>query len=178
LLEGKFQTAARAPRSEPLKLKETRAEMSVIEQSVRPFVTELSTLTSMWLPALPFGLMTAAVPPTGTIHKYSVTFEEMSGVVGNTPVFVLRFFDGALVKAPPATPIRPFLLDDESGFHIVSTWEWRRDLNTATFWLRSDVIESMKPNTWHVSIFRTDNWRTPSKPVSIKQVVDTGEAWT
>ena len=60
LLEGKITTTARPPRSDPMKIKETKAAMPTLTQSVQPFVAELSTLASMWQPALPFGVLSPA----------------------------------------------------------------------------------------------------------------------
>ena len=52
LINGRINTTARPPRSDPMKIKETRARMPSLSQSVQPFVAELSTLASIWQSAL------------------------------------------------------------------------------------------------------------------------------
>jgi hypothetical protein len=188
LLGGRINTTARPPRSDPLMIKETKARLPALTQSVKPFVAELSTLASMWQPALPFGLLSTNIPRRQDIRKYRLAFTNVSGEVDNVATFVLAFFKTLLL--PPKSAFRTLLLDDEEGqkdsqvstlrkegLHIVTTWEWSRSSKTATFWLRRDVMEEMlRSQRWGVMIWRTDNWTHQSSPHTL-DVVDTGETW-
>lgn len=188
LLEGKITTTARPPRSDPMKIKETKAVMPALTQSVKPFVAELSTLASMWQPVLPFGFLSTHVPRRQDIRRYRLSFTNVSGEVDNVATFVLAFFNTLMLPTQPS--FRPLLLDDEQGqkdpqasalrkegLHIVTTWEWSRSSKTATFWLRRDVMEGMlRAQRWGVMIWRTDNWTHQSGAHRL-DVVDTGETW-
>lgn len=171
LLQGRINTTARPPRSDPLKIKETKASMPGLSQSVKPFVAELSTLASIWQSALPFGVLSPTIPRAQDIRKYRINFTEVSENVDNTAVFVLAFYQTSML--PAQRSFRTFLLDDEEGqkdpqiatlreegLHVVTTWEWSRSSKTATFWLRRDVMEEMQcGQSWTVMIWRTDNWK-------------------
>jgi hypothetical protein len=188
LLEGRINTTARPPRSDPMKIKETKASMPVLTQSIKPFVAELSTLASMWQSALPFGLLSTNIPRRQDIRKYRIKFTNVSGGVDNVATFVLAFFNTLLL--PLQRSFRTLLLDDEEGqkdsqvsalrkegLHIVTTWEWSRRDKTATFWLRRDVMEEMqRGQSWGVMIWRTDDWTNQSGPHKL-DVTDTGETW-
>lgn len=189
LLEGRIDTTARPPRSDPLKIKETKAIMPALTQSVKPFVAELSTLASMWQSALPFGVLSTNIPRRQDIRKYRLTFtNEISDDVENVSTFVLAFFQ--IQMLPTELAFRDLLLDDEEGskdsqafrlrnegLHIVTTWEWVRSSKTATFWLRRDVMEEMlRMQSWGVMIWRTDTWTNQSEPNRL-DIVDTGETW-
>lgn len=188
LLEGSINTTARAPRSDPMKIKETKARMPVLSQSVKPFVAELSTLASMWQSTLPFGVLSTNIPRSQDIRKYRVDFTNVKEHVDNTAAFVLAFFHVLMLPTQPT--FRTLLLDDEEGqddpqvsklrkegLHIVTTWEWSRSSKTATFWLRRDVMEEMqRDQSWGVMMWRTDNWTNQAVPHRL-DVVDTGETW-
>lgn len=80
LLSGRITTTARAPRSDSLKIKETKASKPRLSQSIKPFVAELSTLASIWQSALPFGVLSTAIPRAQEIRKYSIIFPEVFDV--------------------------------------------------------------------------------------------------
>ena len=188
LLEGRINTTARPPRSDPMKIKETKAKMPALSQSVKPFVAELSTLASMWQSALPFGVLSNNIPRRQDIRKYRINFTDVSEDSDNTAVFVLAFFNVLMLPLQPTC--RKLLLDDEEGqkdpkastlrtqgLHIITTWEWSRSSKTASFWLRRDVMEEMqRGSSWGVMMWRTDNWRRQSKARRM-DAVDAGEMW-
>lgn len=113
LLEGRINTTARPPRSDPLKIKETKASMPALTQSVKPFVAELSTLASMWQPALPLGVLSTNIPRRQGIRKYRIKFTNVLGDVDSVTTFVLAFFKILLLPTQPS--FRTLLLDDEEG---------------------------------------------------------------
>jgi hypothetical protein len=71
LCSGQITTKARPPRSEPLKIKEVKNELPVLSQSVAPFITEMTTLLSIYQSSLPFGVFAPQVPPLKAVHKYT-----------------------------------------------------------------------------------------------------------
>ncbi|KAM0716120.1 hypothetical protein Q7P37_008634 [Cladosporium fusiforme] len=188
LLKGRINTTARPPRSDLMKIKETKASMPTVGQSVKPFVAEMSTLASIWQSALPFGVLSTNIPRTQEIRKYRINFTEVSEHVDNTAVFVLAFFQALMLPLQPS--FRTLLLDDErgqkdpqistlreEGLHIVTTWEWSRSSKTATFWLRRAVMEGMqRGQDWGVMVWRTDNW-THQSGVQRLDAMDTGVTW-
>lgn len=113
LLEGKITTTARPPRLTPMKIKETKASMPVLTQSVELFVAELSTLASMWQPALPFGVLSTKIPRRQDVRKYRIKFTNVSAEVDNVAFFVLAFFNTLML--PTQSSFRTLLLDDETG---------------------------------------------------------------
>jgi hypothetical protein len=156
-------------------------------------MAELRTLTALWLPVLPFGIPSSNVPLIQGVHKYSFTFGPLSGVpdkAANVPTFILVFFNMKLVGPDmPNASLRPYLLSDEvvdqalqtrkahkEGLHVVTTWDWDSKLRRATFWMRKDVMEEMKPAkaSWAVAIWRTDNWDRHSTPLPLAAVHDHG----
>ncbi|KAF2145382.1 uncharacterized protein K452DRAFT_305413 [Aplosporella prunicola CBS 121167] len=145
ILSNTLETSARAPKSAPLDIKETQEmrKQTVRKTSVAPFVTEMTTLASIWLPALGFSLLRACnVPPASTIRKYSLTFNDVITAGSNFPHTVLVFADCSALGDGSAIlmerPLRAFLLDRQDrdpdmrrphfnalhsrGLHVVSTW--------------------------------------------------------
>ncbi|KAK5131715.1 hypothetical protein LTR08_000603 [Meristemomyces frigidus] len=191
ILSGTITCKARPPRSDPLDILEVQneARREAIEQCTAPFVAELSTLLSMWQQAgaLPFGILSTALPDIELVHKYSVTFDAIPDLVAETPSFVLLLFDAELLP-PGSNSIRKFLLSDEKadlssrgkairerGLHVISTWDWHRGSKTATFWLRRDVLESViSGHRWGPAIWRTDNWTIQGMPQRMEDVRDLG----
>ncbi len=193
LLQGKIRSGARPPRSDPLEPQETKAKMPALEQSVAPFTAELSTLTSMWQFALPFGLTTSSIPTVDMIRRYQVKFDVVGDAADSAatmPSFVLAFFSEMHFVRQES--LRSILLSDEKadstaqgkkmreeGLHILTTWSWAKGERMASFWLRKDVMDRMlQQKRWKVGIWRTDCWRHQCQPVGIGRVVDTGETWS
>jgi len=64
--------------------------------------------------ALPFGVLTPAIPKSNLVHKFSVTFEEIPDIVAETPSFILVIFHAGLLPTT-AKSLRPYLLSDEKA---------------------------------------------------------------
>ena len=189
IMSGEVTTKARPPRSEPLKIKETKADMPPLAQSTRPFVAELSTLLSIWSPVLSFGLQSSALPALDAVHKNLFTLETVpDDPVAEPPAFVLVFLDDEIPMAGSSDKgLRPYLLSDElgettheakalrdRGIHVLTTWTWDRRDKSAAFWLRQDVMEAMRKAQWLFTIWRTDNWRPQSDAFPISMIQDAG----
>lgn len=83
------------------------------------------------------------------------------------------------------------MLDDEHGdrskavksmrefeVHLPTTFKWLQKTNTATFWLRSDVVETMQEEGWKAYIWRLDTWERVTAGVSIRDDFEVGATWT
>ena len=189
LLSGSVATKARPPRSDPLSIQEAKSNNTSLVQSTKPFVAELATLASLWQFALPFGLVSQHVPPVQKIHKYSMRFPQISDLITEPPAFILVLFDMSLMPREAEQGLRPIILSDEDrnmsdkariareeGTHIITTWQYDRAEQTATFWFRSDVFESLvKAEVWGISIWRTDAWVRQAGPEPLEQVHDLGQ---
>ena len=189
ICSGKIQTKARPPRSNPLLIREAKADMAVLEQSTSPFAAEMSTLVSMGEVLLPFGILSHHVPAPKSIRRYEVSFSDVEKRVGNVATFVLVLFNIGLL--PPATRnLRPYLLSDETsdsstqarlfrseGSHVISTWSWTPSSKTASFWMREDVMSALRRDSWAISIWRSDDWDYQTTPEPSELIRDTGEIW-
>lgn len=187
ILSGEITTRARPPRSVPLKIREVKTETSLISQSTRPFVAELSSLLRIWEPVLPFGIPSANIPPPGTVRRYSFTVKKIPHwPTAEPPVFVLVFLKLSLFKKMDVC-LRPYLLSDEegdsselaqdvrgSGMHVVTTWTWDRENQRGDLWLRQDVVDGMRQDDWRFAIWRSDAWvdQTGQTPLSMLQDCD------
>lgn len=191
ILSGKLTTSARAPRSEPLSLKESRKAFPVLEQSTAPFVAELTTFTALWQPALPFAIPVSNLPLIHQVHQYSVRFRKVSDRAGTIPQFILAFYDKSIKEY--GFDLRKHLLDDELGLprkssaarrinesrlHIVTTWKYDRSSRTATFWFRSDLMEELastpSDDQLRLAIWRTDNYKRQSSSRRVAHIHDHG----
>lgn len=93
ILSGTITTSARAPKTEPLSIKEGNATMPAFQQSTVPFVAELTTLTALWQPVLPFTVPTPKLPVVQDVHKYSIRFQSVPDRAANVPTFILAFYN-------------------------------------------------------------------------------------
>lgn len=188
IYSGKVTTKARPPRSEPLLIKEVRADRQALAQSTKPFVAEMATLGSLWQHALPFGV-TSRVTPIDQIHEYTIKFDDVNDAFTETPVFVLCLFSARFLT-PDIQSIRPFVLDDEEAdksdkagrirenLHIITTWNWSWEEKTGTFWMKKEIMDDVRRNPdWAITIWRTDVWTYQSMPQPLTEVKDAGPFW-
>lgn len=195
ILSGRITTTARAPRSMPLSVKEVEKNFSNRVMCVKPFVAEFSTLATIWQRVLPFGLLTAhsRLPKIEDIKEFEVTFSDPRGdnfLSLNAAIVLFDTSSGKGFQAKAAKNLRPWLLDDEKGdmtveakkirdgcIHDLSTFSWDSKGNKSSFWLRKDVIGSIKESgTWKIFLWRTDTWERVSDGVSIDKMKE-GKSW-
>jgi hypothetical protein len=199
ILNNQVHTTARPPRSYPYKIKELKKDFANKHIDLSPFIAELRTLTTLWLPELPFGLMLpSALPNLSKVRKYSVHFTQTTWkgdtnqAVFNLMFSKLEYFHTIMAGAPSypeSTNLRSALLFDEkkdTSFRaedlrknctIISTWTWNMEKKRGTFWIDEDVIEKMlKEGDWYVTILRQDSWQLCAKPESLAKL-DTGIYW-
>lgn len=181
LVSGTIRTTARPPRTDPLEIEEAEGTMPMMKQSTKPFVSELTTLLSLWQLALPFGVVSKNVPEASKVHKYELDFPKCDDFMGETPSFLLVLFHLKILPEEASGNLRPILLSDEvadsspwaseareTGIHVISTWTWKRSTKTATFWLREDIFSQLRGEDWGMSIWRTDAWLLHSGPRSLR----------
>lgn len=165
--------------------------------SIKPFMADLTTLTSIWLPALDFGLFKGyeLLPDPKNIRKYSIDFDYIRFENAFEKTFVLVFMDAKfLVPAGPFLPLRALLCQQdrdvhngikspadlrEKGLHVVTTWAFETETKKATFWMREDIVKGMSEGRadWYVGIWRTDNWAVAAHPVPLV-IEDLGCSWS
>ncbi|CAK3981111.1 Hypothetical predicted protein [Lecanosticta acicola] len=195
---GTVLTRARPPRSCPLQIKEVRANKTgpALAQSTRPFVAEMPTLGSIWQFALPFGITSPLMPPIDQIHKYSIKFGNIRQFVTDTSSFILVLFfsrhytpasEGVTPPFPQKESFRLIFLSDEEGrtskgiknlrnnLHAISTWQRDGKKETASFWMRKDVMEPLREGKeWVIEVWRTDVWMRQSAMQYANRIKDEG----
>ncbi|OBW64251.1 MAG: hypothetical protein AUREO_056830 [Aureobasidium pullulans] len=181
MLQGTVLTTARAPRQLVTTVGAAKKLYSSMNISVKPWLAELTTLSSIWRGLLPFGLLCedGLVPDIGRVSKYSLKFPTPSDDMLNRPHFTVVFWNTSLGAVP--TSLRWLLLDDEEGdrsrkaikireegIHILTTFQWSSDTTTASFWLQSDVVMAMQKGDWKAYIWRLDTWQPVTSGVSVR----------
>ncbi|CAJ2505394.1 Uu.00g127880.m01.CDS01 [Anthostomella pinea] len=178
LCEGEITTTARAPRNFVL----DKAQVDKIHpsrtMSVKPWAAEFSTLVTLWRELLPFGLLYGGLPAYESVTEYSIKFPEVHGFGLHVTHFMPMFWNQNAFGRPAQGPegSRSLLLDDEEGdtsdnakkirqeaVRVMTTFDWKMDTRTITFWLRDDVMEQMIDEEWEVYIWRTDAWCSLTK---------------
>ncbi|KAI0858195.1 hypothetical protein F4860DRAFT_322361 [Xylaria cubensis] len=170
---GGITTTARAPREDVLTPGAIDRAHDSKTTCVKPWTDEFTTLAAMWRGVWPAGTLVLArdlLPPLSGISEHSVQFPDFTADDLNYPHFALVFWNERKYGEPPRS-LRPVLLDDEKGdttssarairadgVKVLSTFSWVRKTNTATFWLRSDVIDHISADGWFVFIWRIDTW--------------------
>ncbi|KAI0010631.1 hypothetical protein F4779DRAFT_577027 [Xylariaceae sp. FL0662B] len=191
LAAGEIITTARAPRKyvlTPAAVDKVYASRTI---NVKPWAAEFTTLTTMWRGLLPFGLMAPSklLPPPETIAEYAITFPPIIDADLNFPHFMMVFWNARKYGEPPRN-LRPLLLDDEDGdattsaqkiradgVRVLTTFTWVTKTNTATFWLRSDVVDAMVGEDWEVYIWRVDSWVRLTGDLSLRSAISRKRTW-
>jgi hypothetical protein len=195
IVNNRAQSIARPPRSYPYAIVECKKNFNKAWVNLAPFMAEMRTLTTMWLPELPFGLTDASkIPSLSKVRRYTVTFEHFlwQGLT-NHAVFNLLFANAGLIGQIFPTGddghIRNFLLTDEKrdrdteaerfrkNCAVISTWTWSMKEKKGTFWMDEDVVEKWLEEGWQGTILRQDNWVMCAEPVHLFEVVRKEEYW-
>ncbi|KAI1656519.1 hypothetical protein F4813DRAFT_381390 [Daldinia decipiens] len=176
---GTITTTARAPRDKILDTTDVDKVYPSRTICVKPWSAEFTTIVAQWRGLLPFTIVVPSgiLPPPETIFEYSVKIPHTPDTPFERPEFILIFCrEYDLLERD----LYKLLLDDErgdmtasareiraDGVNIVSTIKYVTATATATFWLRSDVMDLMCKEDWDVFIGRTDSWEhhTPGYPV-------------
>ncbi|KAI0019836.1 hypothetical protein F4780DRAFT_792580, partial [Xylariomycetidae sp. FL0641] len=189
---GRIDTTARAPRKYVLTPGALDKQNDSRTMSVQPWAAEFTTLITMWRGVLPCkGLFipNKILPSPETISEYTIDFPPFQGQDLNVPHFALVFWNQRKYDEPP-TKLRPLLQDDEKGdtttgsqalradgIRVLTTLQWTRASNRATFWLRSDVADQMMAEGWTVYIWRMDSWVRLTKALQLTGAMTRTRSW-
>lgn len=187
----------RAPRQKTMDVQALNQAHPALSTSVRPWSAELTTLGALWRALLPFGLLlpgNALLPSPDRVRKYQVVFPAYEDDFLSRPHFVLVFWNAelGLGEEDPPRVIRRALLDDEhgdrsekarrireAGLHVLTTFKWVTATRTASFWLRSDVVETMRQQgRWKAYVWRSDTYQRVTKGVLVRDAVEQIAEWT
>lgn len=189
ILSGSIDTNARPPRSDPLKISETKEAFPRLEQSVAPFTAEMRTLGAIWQPFFDFGVLSDRLPALNSLGRYKAKFEKASLRDGEVATFILVFLNTSSMQPSLAQDLRSYLLADEKGkkgkqavairqrgLHVCTTWDWDLASETASFWLEDRVMKDMRQGSWAVGIWRSDDWRCQCEPRPLGVVTQEADA--
>ena len=206
ILEDQVITSARPPQTSPLSIQESQRDYQMKRLSTAPFVTEMATLTAMFLPLLPFSVITETLPALDKIHEYTIYLRPLPEEPGSqVPIFVLLFYHESLVEdlydevpfGPPE--LRPIVhpegdkersqaklkkLDTlrQKGVRLVTTLKWDAETSRAIFWMSAGVMGEMEASgQWHCEMWRSDWWEPVSMPIALsketKTLISKGARW-
>ncbi|CAJ2513033.1 Uu.00g011520.m01.CDS01 [Anthostomella pinea] len=190
MLEGKLTTSVRAPRQMVQDRVSVEKVHPTLTLSIKPWVAALSTLGTIWQDLLPFGLLfpSALLRQRSTVSEYQISFPPHHDKALGRPHFMLFFWDTSS-RLPPRK-IRKTLLDDElgdrsekvkgireSGVHVLTTFRWATQTRTASFWLRSDIAESLQHGDWRAYVWRTDTYEKATEGVAVQDAIKEVRQW-
>ncbi|KAM7183786.1 hypothetical protein V8F33_013365 [Rhypophila sp. PSN 637] len=167
------------------------------KMNISPYNAELTTLVELWRPLFKFGF---ALPQEQTVSPQDVVECKVlfrGGFKGDDGLRMSRFmillWNKSLLGTPPVT-LRGLLSGEDAnwakilekkGMHVVSIFAYSVAAQTASFWLRSDVVDRVieesantKGDGWVVYIWRTDSCAAQSKAVKVKDCLVKGRKWT
>ena len=199
IIANSVTTSARPVETAPLEIEEARRDNPVRKVTTAPYAPEMSTLTTIFQPMLPFSIISSALPKPDAIHLYTISFSSLhvNYYHDRMPVFALVFYNNHMLKEwigeiNEATLINWRLLfyhSAESDFDVLdqlranglilwSSFEWERRKERATVWMRKDFGDKcLSSRDWCVGMLRTDTWRLVSSPGRAKDVMVQGKKW-
>ena len=192
-------TSARPAETAPLEIEEARRDNPIRKVTTAPYAPEMSTLTTIFQPMLPFSIISSALPKSDAIHLYNISFSSLHVNYHHDrmPVFALIFYNNQALKEVigernPATlnwrllfycafEDKSHVLVDqlrEHGLILWSSFEWERRKERASVWMRKDFGDKcLSSRDWCVGIVRTDTWRLVTMPGRAKDVMVEGKKW-
>ncbi|KAI9149886.1 hypothetical protein HJFPF1_09632 [Paramyrothecium foliicola] len=187
---GVITTTARPPSEIIMTLEALDKAYPSKEISIQPWKAELTTLMSIWSHLLSFGIIMASgtLMPLSEISEYNVTFPDFSTINSNLPHFMLAFWnvDGGHGRGLPKD-VRRFLMQqyvsppdvrvEHESIHCVTSFKYDAHSDSATFWMRDDVVHQMKAGNWKAYIARTDNWEPITKGVEVAGGLSNLRGW-
>ena len=181
-------TSARPPKTCPLDIEESTCDNPMTRLSITPFVPELTSLSLIFQPFLPFTVITSSLPPLSAVYEYHLsTPNNAKGLLipsNERQVWILVFHDARLWREVyDDTPFQSYdlraLLDSsnddklprpkakraktfrEKGILVVSTFEYEANSKRAKLWMVEDKMDAMvESGCWRVGLWSTENWRS------------------
>jgi hypothetical protein len=203
ILKNQVRTSARAAKSYPSDIAATQKEHPMKPFNTAPFQLELSSLTPIFQPILPFAVLDADLPPLNSIYNYSIRFRSVGFGLGlektTKEPLVLQFANETIFKEVRKRTLygkmsmRDLLIGSEEGdsqvlselrekgVYLITTFKWNRVSQTASFWLRKDVVDETLCNPggppWSAILWRTDEWMPVSSTSWLREDLKIGEPW-
>ena len=188
ILSNTAITSARPPKTCPLDIEESRRENPTMRLSITPFVPELTSLSLIFQPFLPFTIVTSSLPPPSAVYEYHLSAPDNAGgspIPSNErQVWILVFHDARLWREVYSdTSFQSYdlraMLDSssdgtlpkpeakraeklrEKGILVVSTFEYEAKTKRAKLWMVEDRMDAMvESDCWKVGLWSTENWRS------------------
>lgn len=188
ILSNMAVTSARPPKTSPLDIEESTRDNPMTKLSITPFVPELTSLSLIFQPFLPFSIVTSSLPPPSAVYEYHLSAPDNAGgspIPSNErQVWILVFHDARLWRK--VYDNRSFqsydlraLLDSsndgrlpkaeaklagvlrEKGILVVSTFEYEAKTKRAKLWMVENTMDAMiESGCWRVGLWSTENWRS------------------
>ena len=191
-------TSARPAETAPLEIEEVRRENPVCKVTTAPYAPEMSTLTTIFQPMLPFSIISSALPKPDDIQLYTISFSSLhvNYDQDRQPIFALVFYNDHMLEKvfpgrhPATLNWRPLFYHNcghkcgdcsqfrENGLILWSSFEWERRKERASVWMRKDFGDKCLSSwEWRVGMLRTDTWRLATRPGRAKDVMVQGIRW-
>ncbi|KAM3512042.1 hypothetical protein MY11210_004302 [Beauveria gryllotalpidicola] len=195
LCSGVITTTARPPTYRVTDAPAADAVHQPKEFSVQPWVSEFTTMLSIWCGLIPFGMdsLGGALVPLTDINQYSIDFPPFAAEHERLPHFILLFWNTKLgyTLKPPAslysmlsgngdyatTHASPKDLLDKT-IVCVTAFQYIMESRTAVFSMRADKMEEMKAGEWRAFIWRTDAWQAVTDGVQVSHGLVTRQNWS
>ncbi|KAG5930342.1 hypothetical protein E4U42_001857 [Claviceps africana] len=194
MCSGVITTSARPPKKRVCDASDVDAKHPVQQSTIYAWVPELTTLVSLWHRLLPFGIdsLNASLVTLDNICQYSVAFPPFFAESNRYPHFTLLFWNTEVANAEGPPQGHYALFQDgeggdcstsakairENGVVFVTAFRYHFRSRTASFWMRSDVVEKMRAGKWRAFIWRTDTWTSVTEGVDVSSGLVAGERWT
>ncbi|KAM0738037.1 hypothetical protein ACQRIT_007513 [Beauveria bassiana] len=165
------------------------------EFSVQPWVSEFTTMLSIWCGLIPFGMdsLGGSLVPLTDINQYSIAFPPFAAQHERLPHFILLFWNtkiGYTLKPPASlysifsgsghyyanTHASPKVLLDKA-IVCVTAFQYVMESRSAVFSMRADKMEEMKAGEWRAFIWRTDAWQAVTEGVEVSRRLVTRQNW-
>ena len=181
-------TSARPPKTCPLEIEESTSDNPMRRLSITPFVPELTSLSLIFQPFLPFTIVTSSLPPPSAVYEYNLSAPYNADGLripsNERQVWILVFHDTRLWHEVyddtrfQSYDLRAFLdsssdgrlpkpeakraeMFREKGLLIVSTFEYEAKTKRAKMWMVEDKMNAMvESGRWRVGLWSTENWQS------------------
>ena len=196
IIANTVTTLARPTETAPLRIDEARRDHPLRKVTTAPYAPEMSTLTTIFQPMLPFPIISSALPKHDDIHLYTISFSSLHVDYHHDrmPIFALVFYNYYMLKKVVdekphidwrllfyhASVSKSDAIDQlrENGLILWSSFEWERRKERASVWMRKDFGDKCLSNReWCVGMLRTDTWLLVSSLGRAKDVMVQGKKW-
>lgn len=187
ILSDNAVTSARPPKTCPFDIAESTRDNLMMRSSIAPFVPELTSLSLIFQPFLPFTVVTSSLPSPSAVYEYHLSAPDNAKGLpipsNERQVWILVFHDATIWreiyddKSFQSCDLRS-LLDSsnhsslpkpkakraerfrEKGVLVVSTFEHEAKTKRARLWMVEDKMYAMvQGGRWRVGLWSTETWQ-------------------